>query len=265
MTTEIALREDTPHVGLSLSDGPDPATAVAYARQVSAAILGVLEERSGFVTIQGRKHFTIEGWQTLAAMTGHTAEVEWSRIIPGIEVERGAVTLHAWEARAVVRDQSGRVVATGESMASPDEGAPWARNDFSIRSMAQTRATSRALAARMRYIVTLAGFAGTPAEEMPTDEPPASSERKPNKRELIAWRQGEAERRAADLGVTDFPAFFSDLGVTHPDQLYTEAKWKKVTEALDAREAEAVEGEVVDGQEELDVTPGRAADPDNPK
>ena len=61
--------------------------------------------------------------------------------------------------------------AAGEAMASPDERAPWTKNAYSIRSMAQTRAMSRAASSRLRYIPTLAGFSGTPAEEMPRDEP----------------------------------------------------------------------------------------------
>lgn len=171
MGTEIAVVEPEQRAGLSLIEGPDPATAVAYARQVSGVIASVLEEKSGYVTIQGKRHITIEGWQTLAAMTGHTVEVEWSRPIAGVEPVNGR---HAWEARAVAHDQNGRVVASGEAMASPSESAPWTRNDFSIRSMAQTRAMSRALSSRMRYIVTLAGFAGTPAEEMPDGPAPAA-------------------------------------------------------------------------------------------
>jgi hypothetical protein len=38
--------------------------------------------------------------------------------------------------------------------------------------MAQTRATSKALGSVLRWIVTLSGYSGTPAEEMPTETPP---------------------------------------------------------------------------------------------
>lgn len=181
MSSEIAVVEhDQQPGGLSLIEGPDPAGAVAYARQVSASIAGVLEERSGYVTIQKSKHITIEGWQTLAAMTGHTVEVEWSRPVDGLEPNAKGV--RAWEARAVVHDQSGRVVAAGESMAEPGEGGKWDGSNSSVRSMAQTRAMSRALSSRMRYIVQLAGFSGTPAEEMPHAEPAESDRDKARRR-----------------------------------------------------------------------------------
>jgi hypothetical protein len=168
MSTEIALREEP--TALSLSEGPDPASAVAYAARVSTQVASVLEEGNGFVTIQRKKHVTIEGWQSLAAMTGHSVEMLWSRPVEGMEPNGQGV--RAWEARAVVTDQNGRVVAAGESMADPNERAPWTKSNFAVRSMAQTRAMSRALSSRMRYIVQLAGFSGTPAEEMGGEDKP---------------------------------------------------------------------------------------------
>ena len=53
-----------------------------------------------------------------------------------------------------------------ESMCSRDEGHWKDSDEYAIRSMAQTRATSRALASVLRLVVSLAGFSGTPAEEM---------------------------------------------------------------------------------------------------
>lgn len=170
MSSEIAIRHDVSSTGLSLSEGPDPASAVAYAAQVSTQVASVLEEGNGYVTIQRKKHVTIEGWQSLAAMTGHSVEVQWSRPVEGMEPNGQGV--RAWEARAVVTDQNGRVVAAGESMAEPAEKAPWTKTNFSVRSMAQTRAMSRALSSRMRYIVQLAGFSGTPAEEVGGEDKP---------------------------------------------------------------------------------------------
>lgn len=240
MSTEVAIREHDAALSLTGDGGPPPAAAVAFARECSTALLDVLSEGNGYKTIQGKKHVTIEGWQMLAAMTQHSIDVEWTRPIDGLEDSRG---VKAWEARAVVRDRSGRVVAAGESMADPNEPdayKKWARGgNFAVRSMAQTRAMSRAAQARLRYIVVLAGFAGAPAEEMGG---------KSSRADVIAERQAEAERRATALGVTDLAVFFSELGVNHPDRLYTDKIWKKVTDELSAREEAAgiIEGEVVE-------------------
>ena len=46
----------------------------------------------------------------------------------------------------------------------------WTRSeDYAIRSMAQTRAMSKALSGPLRFIVTLSGLSGTPAEEANTE------------------------------------------------------------------------------------------------
>ena len=113
----IALVEEQSPAGLSMIDGPDPQAAMHYAAEVSKAIASVLKPGNGYVEMRGRKHVEAAGWQTIAAMTGHTCEIEWSRQVDGLE-DNG---IHAWEARAIVRDQHGRVVSTGESMASPTE------------------------------------------------------------------------------------------------------------------------------------------------
>ena len=42
------------------------------------------------------------------------------------------------------------------------------RDDYALRSMAQTRATSKALRQPLGFVISLAGFDPTPAEEMPS-------------------------------------------------------------------------------------------------
>lgn len=251
-STALERVEPTPAV-LSLIDGPDPQAAVAYAARISEAIAGVLKPKNGYEVISGRKHITIEGWQTMAAMTGHRVEVEWSRIAEGLPAtERG---LYAWEARAVVRDQSGNVVASGESMADPNERdalKKWASGgNFAVRSMAQTRAMSRALSSRMRYIVQLAGFSGTPAEEMGgVGGPQAPSARDLAKARYRIMRdqlgvEGEQLKAAADLaeGLAD-------------ETTYARFVWSAAGGALPEEPAE--EGEVV--EEGADAQPAAAAE-----
>lgn len=235
--TALAIVEDAPPpASLSMIDGPDPQAAMAYASEVSTAIASVLKPGNGYIEMRGRKHVEAAGWQTIAAMTGHTCEIEWSRPIDGMEHKSGFKT---WESRAVVRDQSGRVVATGESMASPAEAAPWGRADFSIRSMSQTRAMGRALSARMRYVVQLAGFQGAPAEEMGDVEREQEKLKEARSRfkiirddlgqpdDVIKERMGDDPARLADDDHFAYVAFM--LGVESAQ-----------------RDAESVEGEVVE-------------------
>lgn len=268
MSTELAVRDEAPSGGLSLIEGPDPAGAVAYAAQVSTAIAGVLDEGNGYTTIQGKKHITIEGWQSLSAMTGHSVEVEWSRPIEGMENAKGVKT---WEARAVVRDQAGRVVASGESMADPNEpGADrkWARGgNFSVRSMAQTRAMSRALASRLRYIVQLAGFSGTPAEEM-------SDEAERPDPLAIARGRWKVLKEECEVENDAIAAIVPDPVTLAADDVFAAAAYYLGRQSMqgEAGDDEPIDGEaeVVDeptgddavAQQIFDEQSGRAADPD---
>jgi hypothetical protein len=49
-------------------------------------------------------------------------------------------------------------------------------DDYALRSMAETRARSKALRGPLEFVVSLAGFMTTPAEEMPQGPPPPTSD-----------------------------------------------------------------------------------------
>lgn len=107
-----------------------------------------------------REHVEIQGWQTVGGMVGvHAVITRTERITD----DQGAT---GWEARAEARTMSGVIVGTADSQCSRSEANWKSKDDFSLRSMAQTRACSRALQAPLRWVIELAGFAGTPAEEM---------------------------------------------------------------------------------------------------
>jgi hypothetical protein len=63
--------------------------------------------------------------------------------------------------------KNGIVVGAGSSRCTRLEEAWRAKPDYALEGMAQTRAIGRGMATPGRWIVTLAGYNGTPAEEMP--------------------------------------------------------------------------------------------------
>lgn len=143
----------------------DPVEVLERATAVANALAPVLEERKLFALIRGKKHILVEGWMTLGAMLGVTPVCVWTRPLDG-----------GWEARVEARTLDGRVIGAAEAECLKAEGGPWGGADYARRSMAQTRATSKALGSVLRFVVTLAGYSGTPAEEMPSNAgntPPA--------------------------------------------------------------------------------------------
>jgi hypothetical protein len=188
----------------------DPVQVLESAKRVAAALKAELEAAGMVLRIGGREHVRVEGWATLGAMLGVTTSIVWSR-----PVENG------WEARAEVRTLDGRLVGAGEGMCTGDE-RNWARRDeYARRSMAQTRAASKALRVPLAFVMTLSGYQPTPAEEMESE----------SATELPAWAKsagGEATMQASNALVT----VLKGCGVTEPATATTSIG-KRVRERCD--------------------------------
>lgn len=139
----------------------DPVDVLERATRVAQALKAVIDQQGLVSRIQGREHVRVEGWTTLGSMLGVVPVVEWTR-----KTDDG----EGWEARVVAQTIDGRTIGAAEAMCSKREGRPWnSRPDYALRSMAQTRATSKALRGPLGFVVTLAGYEATPYEEMPPD------------------------------------------------------------------------------------------------
>lgn len=134
----------------------DPQEIVQKAADVANVLARVLRERNLTTNISGREHVRVEGWTLCGTMLGVFPVVEWTR-----KLDDG------WEARVEARTLSGAVVGAAEAECLRSEGKWKSRDDYAIRSMAQTRAMSKALRGPLGFVVSLAGFDPTPEEEMP--------------------------------------------------------------------------------------------------
>jgi hypothetical protein len=150
---------------VSLFGTNDPAGIVEAARAAAIPLVDVIRKQKLSVKIGPSEHVRVEGWTLLGSMLGVFPVCEWTR-----PVERDGQHL-GWEARVEARTRLGELVGAAESQCTKDEKT-WAnRDDYALRSMAQTRATSKALRQPLGFVMQLAGFNPTPAEEMPRDEP----------------------------------------------------------------------------------------------
>ena len=157
MTTELAtiVTPASPVVS------PDEFTdAIENARTKAAILAAIVEEQFLFTVIQGKKHLHVEAWKTIGKGYGYSPQIEWTR-----PIESGG-----WEARGVFTDLAGEQVGSGEAECGTYGDGPWVgRASYAQRSMAQTRAISRAGRNCLDWVVILAGFSATPKEEMPED------------------------------------------------------------------------------------------------
>jgi hypothetical protein len=142
-----------------------------------------------------RKHIEVGGWQATGAMLGALggqplhAETVWTKPLRdpdtgalikhdylvktfypksqggGLKTE-ALVTGHDWEAKVEVRTPDGTIVGSAEAMCSRGESTWRDRDEYAVRSMAETRAESRAYRRAIGWIVSLAKYNPTPAEEL---------------------------------------------------------------------------------------------------
>jgi hypothetical protein len=141
---------------LTLFGTADPLLVIGKASRVALALAQVIKQQLLYTQIGTKEYVHVEGWTLLGSMLGVTPQIEWTR-----KLENG------WEARAIaVYNGTGATVGAGEAQCLYTEAKWKNRDDFALRAMAQTRAVSRALRGPLGFVVVLAGFAATPADEM---------------------------------------------------------------------------------------------------
>ena len=141
-----------------------PLSTIALATEMANALTDIVEKKRLFAVISGKKFPTVEAWMTIARMDNVVArEAE-----PPVRHEDGSYEAFV----ELVRLSDGLVVGRGSALCGTDGDNPWTkRADPQKRSMAVTRATSRAFRQQYSWIMALAGYEATPAEEMPQDAP----------------------------------------------------------------------------------------------
>jgi hypothetical protein len=175
MAGERGMSEElVPTVDLAPSTlfGTDnPGEVVERASGVARTLADVVHKQNLVVRIGQSNHVRVEGWTFLGSLLGVFPVVEWTRPVMDGDTKVG------WEARVEARTRTGEIVGAGEAECLRSENTWKSRDDYALRSMAQTRAVSKALRMPLGFVMQLAGFNPTPAEEMPTVEARADGDR----------------------------------------------------------------------------------------
>jgi hypothetical protein len=155
MTNELALMEEK-----DLTIHREPSVVLEEAKRAAKALSDVISGKKKPVIINNEQYLEFEDWMTVARFYGITAKV-----ISTAPISFGDV--HGFEARAVaILVQTGEEISAAEAMCLNDESNWKSRPLFMLRSMAQTRACAKALRNVLSWVVVLAGYKSTPAEEM---------------------------------------------------------------------------------------------------
>lgn len=146
----------------------DPAAVLADAKRAATALAQVVAGKKKPVIMNGEQYLEFEDWQTVGRFYGVTAKVVSTEFMDLSGVQ-------GFQAKAVAIRADGMEVSAAESMCLNDEPNWKSKPLFQLRSMAQTRACAKALRNVLAWVVVLAGYKPTPAEEMQgvfADKPP---------------------------------------------------------------------------------------------
>lgn len=152
-TQALAIRD--PQQAVSLFRTDDPAEIVVRASNVATSLKAVIQKQGLISKISGKEYPRCEAWTLLGTMLGVFPVLCWSKPVDG-----------GWEARVEARTRDGAIVGAAEAQCLRGERNWKDRDDFALRSMAQTRATAKCLRMPLGFVMTLAGYEATPAEEM---------------------------------------------------------------------------------------------------
>jgi hypothetical protein len=142
----------------------DPERMIAVASKLASTLKRIVDDRKLYAMISGRKYPTVEAWMTIGRMDNTVAQEE-----SVTRQDDGSYVATA----VLVRLSDGAIVGRASALCGAPDDKPWSsRPEYNRRSMAVTRAISRAFRAQYSWIMALAGYEPTPAEEMPHDDAP---------------------------------------------------------------------------------------------
>ena len=182
----------------------DPRKAIAEAVEIANALAEIVLVQKLYTVIKGKKYVWFEGWSIVGGMMGVVPVEEYVREIP-----RG------YEAKIrLIRVRDGGLVGSASSICTRD--GQWEKADeYAVRSMAITRAASKAYRLTYGWIIKLAGFDPMPIEEAAVIAQ-VDAEQKYLEREdeqlktiaLVRWKDGFVALQGE--GVSIFRAAISD-------------------------------------------------------
>lgn len=139
----------------SILDLP-PSQMADQIAQMANVLSDIIEKQTMFQMFGKKKYVKVDGWCTLGTMLG---------ILPSeSEVKEYK---NGWYAKVdLVNKNSGITVGSASAICTRDETGRKDSPEYAIRSMAITRATGKAYRLAFSWIMNMAGYESTPAEEM---------------------------------------------------------------------------------------------------
>ena len=134
-----------------------------------------------YTTIKDKNYVHVEGWQFAGGLLGTFPRVVKVECLENKDLGGGG-SLWRYLAEVEIVKADGTVISRGFGLCSSKEtnytGPRW-KDEYAVLSMAQTRAIGKAYRNIIAWVMKLAGYEGTPKEEM--DESETKQNKQPKK------------------------------------------------------------------------------------
>lgn len=148
-------------VGNSLANKTDsfdlakPNDVIGFSNKLKDLIV----EKRLYTNIKGKNYPLVEAWQIAGALCGIYPEVK------SLDDLSDSDTIK-YRAEVVLKDANSNIVGAGIAICTNKEQGKQRFEEYAVASMAQTRAVGKAFRIKLGWLVKLAGYEATPAEEM---------------------------------------------------------------------------------------------------
>ena len=251
MSTEIIKADAMEITGYNLGSlsVQRPADVIPMATSVATPLAKLINEKNLFKNISGKKFVYVEGWTTMGAMLGVVP-----RHVPELSKRKDDGEYE--ETVELIRIIDGLVIGRAAAVCGGESDKVWkSRPEYARKSMAITRATGKAFRLSFSWIMTLAGYMPTPAEEMEDAEEQHGGNGKVSKPPVDPYldkcnkaRDWLGKHKAAN-GYFDLLGFY---GATVPEEIPAAKrdefidKLRQIMETVKQQKAEAELGNAVE-------------------
>jgi len=132
-------------------------------------LMRYVEDNKLVVNIAGKKYLQVEAWQFTGSQLNLTAIVTDIQDVSTTTSVAGKPTgvIPKYKATVeVIHNPTGQLVSRGFALCSKAESKKSGFDEYAVASMAQTRAIGKAYRNILAWLPKLAGYEGTPAEEI---------------------------------------------------------------------------------------------------
>lgn len=146
--SEIAMRTEEVNLG-------NPNELMKFATELKDLIV----QNKLCTPLKGKNYVNVEGWQIAGALTGTYPYVE---VVENLSQGNN----YKYRAEVSIRNKEGNRVGYGVAICTNHEPGKQDFQEYAVASMAQTRAIGKAYRMQIGWLLKIAGYETTPAEEM---------------------------------------------------------------------------------------------------